>query len=29
MLADAAIRFDGMELDWFGGETRKLLASFE
>jgi hypothetical protein len=29
MLADAAIRFDRMELDWFAGETRKLLASFE
>jgi hypothetical protein len=28
MLADAAARFEGMELDWFAGETRKLLASF-
>jgi class 3 adenylate cyclase len=29
MLTDAAARFEGMELDWFAGETRKLLASFE
>ena len=29
MLADAAARFEGMELEWFAGETRKLLASFE
>lgn len=27
MLADAAARFEGMELDWFAGETRKQLAS--
>jgi hypothetical protein len=26
MLADAARVFDGMELDWFAEETRKLLA---
>jgi hypothetical protein len=26
MLADAARRFDGMELDWFAEETRKLLV---
>jgi class 3 adenylate cyclase len=29
MLADAAALFEGMELDWFAGETRKLLASSE
>ena len=29
MLADAAARFESIELDWFAGETRKLLASFE
>jgi hypothetical protein len=27
MLTDAAVCFEGMELDWFAGETRKLLAS--
>ena len=27
MLTDAAARFEEMELDWFAGETRKLLAS--
>jgi hypothetical protein len=27
MLADAMTRFEGMELDWCAGETRKLLAS--
>ena len=26
MLADAAVLFEGMELDWFAGETRRLLA---
>jgi hypothetical protein len=29
MLSDAAALFERMELDWFAGETRKLLASFE
>ena len=29
MLTEAAGCFEGMELDWFAGETRKLLASFE
>jgi hypothetical protein len=29
MLTEAAARFEEMELDWFAGETRKLLASFE
>ena len=28
MLADAVVRFEGMELDWFADETRRLLASF-
>jgi len=27
LLAEAVSRFEGMELDWFAGETRKLLAS--
>jgi hypothetical protein len=29
MLADAAVRFEAMELDWFAGETLKLLAALE
>ena len=29
MLADAAVRFEAMELDWFAGQTLKLLATFE
>ena len=29
MLADAACVFEAMELDWFAGQTLKLLATFE
>jgi hypothetical protein len=29
MLSDAAAQFEAMELGWFAGATRKLLASVE